>query len=815
MKISYNQLKQYIDIDTEAQELSRILTDIGLEVEGVEEFESVKGGLEGLVLGEVKTCSKHPNADKLSLTTVDTGSGEPLRIVCGAPNVAAGQKVVVATIGTHLYFNDQEITIKKGNIRGEASEGMICAEDEMGLGDSHEGIMVLPNDVKIGTLAKDYFEIEKDIIFEIGLTPNRADGASHIGVARDLVAYFKYKGKDIELKKPTVDTFSIDNNKLHIPVTIEDTEACKRYAGLTISNIEIKESPAWLKNRLKAIGLQPINNVVDITNFVMHETGQPLHAFDADKIIGNKVIVKTLDKGTKFITLDEQERELHHEDLMICNTESGMCIGGVFGGIDSGVSEKTKIIFLESAYFNPVYVRKTSKRHALQTDSSFRFERGVDPNNTIYALKRAALLIKELAGGSISSEIVDVYPEPIKDFRIEVLYAHINRLIGKDIPKDTVRLILKALEIKIVEETDKKLTLDVAPYRVDVTREADVIEEIFRIYGYNNIENSSFVKSAISYAPKPDENKLRNLISEYLSAQGFSEAMSNSLTKADYYEGANEFSADNSVKILNALSNDLNVMRQDLLFGSLETVIRNINYKNPDIQLYEFGNTYQYNHSDQYETLSPYIEEHHLALTVSGIKRPVNWKSKETVSDFYFLKSRVDGLLKRLNYDISKLKLEETASGIFVYGLNYSINHKILVEFGKLSNKFTSKFGIEQDVFFADFNWDRMIKNYKETVNFDAISKFPAVKRDFALLLNRDIKFSQIKALAFKTERKLLKEVSVFDVFEDEKLGADKKSYAVSFIIQDETKTLKDKQIEKIMKKLQYNFEKELGAELR
>ncbi|NPA68197.1 MAG: phenylalanine--tRNA ligase subunit beta [Chlorobi bacterium] len=815
MKISYNQLKQYIDIDLPHDELARILTDIGLEVEGTEEFETIKGGLEGLVIGEVKTCEKHPNADKLSITTVDVGNEKILPIVCGAPNVAVGQKVVVATVGTKLYFNDDEITIKKGKIRGEVSEGMICAEDEIGTGTSHDGILVLPEDIETGTPAKDYFKPEKDIIFEIGLTPNRADGASHIGVARDISAYFNHIGKNIKYKKPSVEEFKTDNTDLQIPIVIENTDACKRYAGLTLSGVKVEESPDWLKNRLKAIGLQPINNVVDITNFVLHETGQPLHAFDADKITGKKVIVKTMPEGTPFITLDNEERKLHKDDLMICNTEEPMCIAGVFGGAKSGVTDNTVNVFLESAYFNPVYIRKTSKRHALQTDASFRFERGVDPNNIIYALKRAALLIKEIAGGKISSEITDVYPEPIPDFKVKAKYENIKRLIGKEIPENIIDNILEGLEIKIKDKKDGILNLEVPPYRVDVMREADIVEEILRIYGYNNVETPGSVKSTLSYAPKPDIDKLKNKISDFLSSSGFSEAMSNSLTKSKYYEETEDFDTGKSVKILNALSNDLNVLRQDLMFGMLEAVIRNINYKNPDIKLYEFGNIYSYSGEKSENPLNSYKEEQHLALAISGNKQKINWNTPAEKTDFYYLKSRTEAVLKRLNFDIKKFKISETENKIFAYGLKYSLNGKTAVEFGKIGNKYASLFDIEQDVYFADFIWDNLMKYLPDAPGFTPISKFPAVKRDLALLLDKDVKFAQIEELAYKTERKLLKEVSIFDVFEDEKLGKNKKSYAVSFILQDETKTLKDKQIDKIMKKLQYVFEKELGAELR
>jgi len=815
MKISYNQLKKYIDIDIEAEKLSKILTDIGLEVEGLEEFESIKGGLEGLVVGEVKTCEKHPNADKLNITTVNVGTDELLPIVCGAPNVAEGQKVIVATVGTTLYDGDESIKIKKGKIRGEVSLGMICATDEIGMGGSHEGILVLPENIQAGTLAKDYFKIEKDFIFEIGLTPNRADGTSHLGVARDLLVYFKHVGKKVKFTKPDVSNFKIENKDLQISVEIENKDSCKRYSGITISGIEVKESPAWLKTRLQAIGLQPINNIVDITNFVLHETGQPLHAFDADMIKGNKVIVKTLANETTFTTLDEEERKLHNEDLMICNAEEGMCIAGVFGGAKSGVSNKTTNIFLESAYFNPVSVRKTSKRHALQTDASFRFERGVDPNNTIFPLQRAALLIKELAGGKISSEIIDIYPEPIQNFKFDVLYSHIDRLIGKKIEHKVIDNILEALEIKIINRANDLITIEVPPYRVDVTREADIVEEILRIYGYNNIESSYSVKSTLSYAPKPDTNKLKNTISDFLSSQGFSEAMSNSLTKAKYYENKDSFNEEQSVKILNALSIDLNVMRQDLLFGSLEAVIRNVNYKNSDIKLYEFGQTYKFEKNESENPTNSYKEEKHLAIVISGNKKPINWNSPLEKTDFYHLKSKVESIFKRLDFNTEKMKSTESERDIFSYGIKHSINNNTLVELGRVSNKYLSEFGIEQEVFYADINWNNLIKHLPQTPKFVPISKYPAVKRDLALLLNKDVKFAQIQELAYKTEKKLLKNISIFDIFEDKKLGENKKSYAVSFKIQDETKTLKDKQIDKIMKKLQYTFEKELGAELR
>ncbi len=815
MKISYNWLKQYIDTDIDYKEMSVILTNIGLEVEGIEHFQSVKGGMEGLFIGKVLECEKHPDADRLSITKVDIGTGEILPIVCGAPNVAAGQKVVVATVGTVLYDGDKEVKIKKGKIRGQVSQGMICAEDEIGIGTDHEGILVLDENAQIGQPAKEYFDIEEDIVFEIGLTPNRIDGASHIGVARDLAAYLS-QTKKTPYKKPSVDSFKVDNTDYPIEITIENKKACKRYAGVTVSGVKIKESPDWLKNRLKAIGLSPINNIVDITNFVLHETGQPLHAFDADMITGRHVIVKTLEKGSKFVTLDEQERELDENDLMICNPEEGMCIAGVFGGAKSGVTEKTTNVFIESAYFDPVYVRKTSKRHVLQTDASFRFERGVDPNNVLYALKRAAILMKELGEGQISSEIVDVYPDPVPDHRVKVKYQNIDRLIGQKIEHERIKSILTALEIKIVEETDDFLVLDVPPYRVDVTREADVIEEILRIYGYNNINIGDEVRSTLAYAPKPDVNKWKNIISDLLSNNGFHEAMSNSLTKSAYYENNSDFKAENTVKILNPLSSDLDSLRQTLLFGGLEAVIYNENRKNKDLKLYEFGNCYAiYPENSGEHVLDKYQEENHLALFISGNRNNINWNKPVHKTDFYDLKSYTENVLKRLGYDVDKFAVTEISGDTFDYGLSYSLNNKTLVNFGLVSKKLRKSFDISQEVFYADFYWDRLMKKLPARKMFTPIAKFPEVSRDLALLVDKSVKFSQIKELAFKTERKLLKKVSIFDIYEGEKLGQDKKSYAVNFILQDEFKTLKDKQIDKIMNNLIRVFEKELGAKLR
>lgn len=815
MKISYNWLKNYINTDLSAEEVSRILTDTGLEVEGIEHFESVKGGLEGLVIGQVTSCEKHPNADKLTVTTVDVGNGTELPIVCGAPNVSEGQKVVVATEDTTLYFGDEKIKIKKTKMRGEASEGMICAEDEIGLGTSHDGIMVLDNSAKIGIPAKEYFNIETDTVFEIGLTPNRIDGASHIGTARDLAAYLS-QTKKTELIKPSVDNFKVDNNNLPIEIIVEDKEACPRYTGVTVTNVNVKISPEWLQNRLKAIGLKPINNLVDISNFVLHETGQPLHFFDADIIEGNKVIIKTLPRGTLFTTLDEEKRELSSDDLMICDEKNGMCIAGVFGGIKSGVTENTKNVFIESAHFNSVYVRKTAKRHDLHTDASFRFERGSDPNITVYALKRAALLMKEIAGGEISSEIVDIYPDPVADYKVDLTFKNLKRLIGKEIEKEKVKNILESLDIKIVKEDDEKLSLEVPTYRVDVLREADVIEEVLRIYGYNNVEISEHVNSSLSYSPKPDKEKIQNTISDILSAKGFNEIMCNSLTKADYYNNLESYKPANLVKIFNPLSIDLNVMRQTLLFGGLESIMYNQNRRNPDLKLYEFGNCYYLKNSESENLLKKYNEEQHLAIFITGNKTEENWITKVEPTSFFLLKTYVENILEKLGFDLNQLESEEVSSDIFAEGLSYQYNKNQLVNFGILNKKLIKAFDIDTRVYFAEFYWDSVLKlSAKNSIRYTEIPKYPEVRRDLALLLNKEVKFADIKELAYKSERKFLKKVSLFDVFEGEKLGVNKKSYAVSFILQDENKTLTDKQIDKIMNSFIRVFEKELGAQIR
>ena len=816
MKISYNWLKEYINLEETPEEVSKILTQTGLEVGSLEEVETVKGGMKGLVIGEVISCEKHPNSDHLSKTTVDVGTGELLPIVCGAPNVDAGQKVVVATVGTTLYMGDDEFTIKKAKIRGEASQGMICAEDEIGIGTNHDGIIVLDNTAKVGAPAKEYFNIESDWMIEIDLTPNRIDGASHIGVARDLAAYLK-QNKDIDYTRPSVDHFKIDNHDLEIPVEIKNPEACPRYTGVTISGVEIKESPDWLKNRLKVIGLTPISNVVDITNFVLFETGQPLHAFDADEITGKKVIVKTLPAGAKFTTLDEEERELDEKDLMICNTKEGMCIGGVFGGIKSGVKDTTKNIFLESAYFDPVFIRKTARRHGLNTDASFRFERGVDPNGVIYALKRAALLMKELAGGTISSDIVDVYPEPVEDFKVTISYANVNRLIGKELKAEQIKNILTSLEIKIEKEDEKGLSLLVPPYRVDVQREADVIEEILRIYGYNNVEIPSLVKSSLQYAEHPDRNQMRNLAAEMLTAQGFNEIWSNSLTKAGYYEGLEKYGEAQTVKLLNALSADLSGMRQTLLFGGLEAIAYNTNRQNKNLKFYEFGNCYFFKGSQLKEhPETNYHEEEHLALFITGNKEEENWSEKEQPTSFFSIKTYAENILKRFGINEAQMQISDAKNELFSEGLSYQLNNKTLLEVGIVAKKWLKKFDIENPIYYADFDWAQvLLEQKKHKVIFEELSKFPAVRRDLALLIDKNVKFSQLKEAAFKVERKILREINLFDVYEGKGIPDGKKSYAVSFILRDDQRTLKDKQIDKTMKKLLAAFERDLNAQLR
>lgn len=809
MKISYNWIKQFIKTDWSPEQTSELLTDLGLEVEGLELYQSVKGGLEGVVVGEVLTCEQHSNADKLKVTTVNIGLEQPVQIVCGAPNVAAGQKVPVATIGTTLYTEEGEAwTIKKGKIRGEESHGMICAEDELGLGKSHDGIMVLPEDTVVGTPCADLFDVENDQVFEIGLTPNRADAMSHYGTARDLRAGLLQKGIQLELITPSVSSYHVDNRTLKIDVDVKDYDLAPRYCGVTISGLKVNDSPEWLQNRLKAIGLSPINNVVDATNYVLHELGQPLHAFDASKITGHKIEVKTIAAGTKFTTLDGIERELHEDDLMICNAEQPMCIAGVFGGIDSGVTNQTTAIFLESAYFNPISVRKTAKRHGLNTDASFRFERGIDPNITEYALKRAVLLIQELAGGEITSDIVDYYPKKIEDFQVTLSFDKINRLVGQNIPKEDIKSILTSLDIKINSVTETNLGLTIPAYRNDVTREADVIEEILRVYGYNNIETSTKLNASIANSSRFEDYKLQNIVGNLLAAQGWFEIMSNSLTNAKYNALSEQLKEDYNVQMLNPLSQDLGVMRQSMLFSGLEALSHNINRRQSNLKFFEFGKTYHdYNTSRE--------EHKHLSLFVTGFKNEESWtNAPQEKTNFFYLKGSITSILTRLG--ISRFQESETKKDVFSEGLQLSIGRDTLVNFGVLKSKIAKHFDINQDVFYADFNWDTIIEVAKRNkIKFTPIPKYPEVRRDFALLLNNDVTFENITKIAKKTEKQLLKDINLFDVYQGKNLPNGKKSYAVSFTFLDENKTLTDKVVDKVMNKLQNNFERELGAELR
>lgn len=819
MNISYNWLKSYLDFDLSPEETGDALTSMGLETEGVEEVQTIKGGLEGLVIGEVLTCVDHPNSDHLHITTVNLGDNEPVQIVCGAANVAAGQKVVVATVGTKLYSGEESFTIKKSKIRGEESFGMICAEDEIGLGKSHDGIIVLPADAKPGTLAKDYYNIKSDYILEVDITPNRVDAASHYGVARDLHAYLKQNNLRANLIKPSVDDFKVDQKEGGLSVKVENAEACPRYSGLTIKGVKVQDSPDWLKDKLNIIGLRPINNIVDITNYVLHETGHPLHAFDAKYITGGQVIVKTLAEGTKFTTLDEVERTLSDKDLMICNDKEGMCIGGVFGGLKSGVTESTTDIFLECAYFNPSWVRKTARRHGLSTDSSFRFERGCDPNDNLYVIKRTALLIKEIAGGEIIGEIQDIYPNEIKPFEVELSLSKVNTLIGKEIPKEAVVAILNNLEIEITTDKGDILSLLVPTYRVDVQRDVDVIEDILRIYGYNNIEIGDSLKSNLSYQTPTDKSyDLQNLISEQLTGCGFNEILNNSLTKEAYYKELSSYPVSNSVFIINPLSTDLNVMRQTLLFGGLESIAYNRNRQNGDIMFYEFGNCNYFDASKKVEgeNLKEYSEEFHLGLWLSGNSISNSWAAADNKTTIYQLKAYVENILSRLGISEDKYEYIHSSSDIYSAGLTIQTRNRILGSLGIVSKKLLKDQDINTEVYFAELNWDALMKEIKKhSITFKEISKFPAVKRDLALLLDKNIEFNQIKKIANKTERKLLKAVTLFDVYEGKNLPEGKKSYAVNFVLQDEEKTLNDKQIDVVMKKIQGALEKELGAQLR
>ncbi|MFR6074644.1 phenylalanine--tRNA ligase subunit beta [Phocaeicola coprocola] len=820
MNISYNWLKEYVNFDLTPDEVAAALTSIGLETGDVEEVQSIKGGLEGLVIGEVLTCEPHPNSDHMHITTVNLGQGDPVQIVCGAANVAAGQKVVVATLGTKLYDGDECFTIKKSKLRGVESNGMICAEDEIGIGTSHEGIIVLPEDVVPGTLAKDYYNIKSDYVLEVDITPNRSDACSHYGVARDLYAWLIQNGRQATLKRPSADAFKVDNHDMNIDIVVENTEACPRYAGVAIKNVTVKESPEWLQNKLRLIGVRPINNIVDITNYILHAYGQPMHCFDADKIKGGKIVVKTCPEGTKFVTLDEVERKLSDRDLMICNAEEPMCIAGVFGGLDSGTTETTKDVFLESAYFHPTWVRKTARRHGLSTDSSFRFERGIDPNGTIYALKEAALLVKELAGGEIASEIKDNYPAPIADFPVELSYEYTNALIGKVIPAETIKSIVTSLEMKITGETPEGLSLLVPAYRVDVQRPCDVIEDILRIYGYNNVEIPTSVKSSLSVKGDVDKSvKLQNLVSEQLVGCGFNEIMNNSLTAATYYEGLETYKPENLVQLMNPLSNDLNVMRATLLFGGLESIQHNANRKNADLKFFEFGNCYHFNaeKKNPEKVLAAYSEELHLGLWITGKRVSNSWAHPDENTSVYELKAYVLNIFRRLGVNFGGLVFGNLTDDIYSVAISvHTRGGKLLATFGVLHKKIQKAFDIDNEVYYADLNWKELMKAIKNnTVAYKEISKFPAVKRDLALLIDKKVQFAEIEKIAYETDKKLLKSVELFDVYEGKNLEAGKKSYAVSFMLQDENATLNDKQIDKVMQKLIANLQNKLDAKLR
>lgn len=806
MKISYNWLKQFIKIDWNSEETAALLTDLGLEVETVDKYQSVKGGLEGIVVGHVLTCVPHPDADRLKVTTVDLGNGVPVQIVCGASNVGAGQKVPVATIGTILYDKEgNPFTIKKGKIRGQESHGMICAEDELGLGESHDGIMVLDENLVVGTKAASVFNIENDEVFEIGLTPNRADAMSHLGTARDLRAGMLQSGVNVELITPSVSNFRVDKRTLKIDVDVKESKLVPRYCGVTISGITVKTSPEWLQNRLKAIGINPKNNIVDVTNYVLHDLGQPLHAFDASKING-KIQVKTLPTGTKFTTLDDIERTLHEEDVMICDDKGPMCIAGVFGGKNSGVSENTTAIFLESAYFNPVSVRKTAKRHQLNTDASFRFERGIDPTITEYALKRAALLIQEVAGGEITSDIVDVYPKKIEDFTVFLNFSKVAKIIGQELPKDTIKQILASLEIKVNSVSDAGLGLTIPSYRVDVQREIDVIEEILRVYGYNNISLSKKINASVANSPRTEDYKVQNTIAAQLNAQGFHEMMANSLTTAAYAELSTVLKEEHNVTMLNPLSSDLATMRQSLLFSGLEALAYNINRKNADLKLFEFGKSY-HNYPSGYEEIK------HLTLFQTGNSKKESWTQVSHPSSFFLFKGFVTAALEKLG--IQKTNCIPVTSDVFSEGIAFGLGQEALVEFGVVKKSILKHFGIKQEVFYADFNWTVVLKLVSSKIKFTDIPKYPEVRRDLALLLDNEVSYDAIYKIARQTEKTLLKEINLFDVYAGSNLPEGKKSYALSFTIQDSSKTLEDNQIDKIISKLQKNFETELGAILR
>ena len=815
MNISYKWLKEYVDFDLTPQQVCDALTSTGLEVDALEEVQSIKGGLKGLYVGKVLTCEAHPNSDHLHVTTVDLGKGEPSQIVCGAPNVAAGQKVIVADLGCVLYDGDQEFVIKKSKLRGVESNGMICAEDEIGIGNDHSGIIVLPEDAVVGTPAAEYYHLESDWLIEVDITANRADGLSHWGVARDLYAWLKSNGYETKMHRPDCSAFKVDNHDLPIQVVIENQEACKRYACVSVTGCEVKESPDWLKNKLTTVGLRPINNIVDITNYIMMAYGQPLHTFDADMVKGHKIVVKTMPEGTPFQTLDGEEHKLSDRDLAICNAEDPMCIAGVFGGKGSGTYETTRNVVLESAYFHPTWIRKSARRHGLSTDASFRFERGVDPNGTIYALQQAAILCQELAGGKVSMEVCDVYPEPMKNAVVELNYEYVHNLVGKTIPVETIKAICESLEMKVLGETAEALTLEIPAYRVDVTRPCDVVEDILRIYGYNNVEIPTQLKGSLVIKGDEDQkHKLANLVSEQLVGEGFNEILNNSLTKAAYY-GEN----DTLVRIMNPLSSDLNVMRQTLLFGGLESIQHNVNRKRQNLRFFEFGNVYTFDPVKQNDDdpMQAYKEQYHCGLWVTGRRVEGSWAHANEDSTFYELSAYVENILRRIGVKPGMIVRKNSENAIFSAGLTIeNRGGKKLIEMGIISKKLQKQFGLDNPVYYAELNWTALMKVIKKNeVLYTEISKFPAVSRDLALLVDNTVEFAQIEQIARQTEKKLLKKVELFDVYEGDKLPAGKKSYAVNFILQDEEKTMGDKQIDAIMQKLIANLKKQLNAELR
>lgn len=820
MNISYKWLKEYVDFDITPQHVAEALTSCGLEVGGLEEVQTIRGGLKGLYVGKVLTCEPHPNSDHLHITTVDLGKGEPQQIVCGAHNVAANQKVIVADLGCVLYDGDKEFVIKRSKLRGVESLGMICAEDEIGVGTSHDGIIVLPEDAPIGMPAAEYYNLESDWVIEVDITANRSDALSHYGVARDLYAWLKQNNYQTELHKPNCDAFEVDNESLTIDVEVKNTEACKRYACVSISNCEVKESPEWLQNKLKIVGIRPINNIVDITNYIMMAYGQPMHCFDADMVAGHKIVVTTQPEGTKFITLDGEEHSLSERDLSICNANEAMCIAGIFGGKGSGTYENTRNIVLESAYFHPTWIRKSARRHGLSTDASYRFERGIDPNGQVYALKQAAILCKELAGGQVSMQIKDVYPEPIEGSKVVLTYDYVNSLIGKEIGKDTIKSIVTSLDMKIEAENENQIEILVPAYRVDVKRPCDVVEDILRIYGYNNVEIPLQLKGTLTIPTDEDRNrKYINLISEQLVGGGFNEILNNSLTKVSYYKDLNRYTEETTVKILNPLSADLGVMRQTLLFGGLESIVRNANRKNSNLRFFEFGNCYHYDESKKEadKLIKAYTQDQHLGLWITGKRVENSWAHPNEDASFYELKAYVENILVRLGLSLQAVTLVKGENNIFEDSISIVTKAgKIIAELGVVAYKLTKNMGITNEVFFADIYWDNLLKAVKKhVVEYKEISKYPAVSRDLALLVDKIVEFEQIKEIAYSTEKKLLKAVELFDVYEGKNLPKGKKSYAVNFILQDEQKTLNDKQIDSIMKKLIDNLTKRLNAELR